>query len=112
MTPPKTGYNPYYEDGTLTLDQLKTLESDVLLEFGTPWCGYCQSAQSAIQEALSGNGQILHLKYYDGKGKPLGRTFQVKLWPTLILLRGGAELARLVRPVHADEVRKLVQTPV
>ena len=31
--------------------------------------------------------------------QPLGRSFRVKLWPTLVFLRDGEEVARLVRPV-------------
>ncbi len=48
---------------------------------------------------------VRHLKVEDGKGKPLGRSFQVKLWPTLLFLRDGQMLRRLVRPA-ADEVRE------
>ena len=34
----------------------------------------------------------------DGNGKVLGRSFHVKLWPTLIFLKNGREVERLVRP--------------
>jgi len=37
--------------------------------------------------------------------KRLGRCFGVKLWPTFVFLRDGAEVARLVRPRSADDVR-------
>jgi thioredoxin 1 len=45
-------------------------------------------------------------KVEDGPGRPLGRSFKVKLWPTLIFLRDGAEVARVVRPT---EVRAVVE---
>ena len=48
-----------------------------------------------------------HWKVEDGKGKPLGRSFQVKLWPTVILLRDGTEVARVVRPVDAADLSTL-----
>jgi thioredoxin 1 len=34
----------------------------------------------------------------DGKGKPLGRSFRVKLWPTLVFMKDGQVIDRLVRP--------------
>ncbi|ABP80483.1 probable thioredoxin [Stutzerimonas stutzeri A1501] len=74
------------------------LEGPVLLEFGTAWCGHCRAAQPLIGKALADRSGITHLKIEDGPGRPLGRSFRVKLWPTLILLSKGQELGRVVRP--------------
>jgi thioredoxin 1 len=41
---------------------------------------------------------VRHLKIDDGPGRPLGRSFRVKLWPTLVFLKDGQEVERLVRP--------------
>ena len=46
-----------------------------------------------------------HLKVEDGPGRPLGRSFRVKLWPTLVFLKDGQEVARIVRPGSPDEIR-------
>jgi thioredoxin 1 len=73
----------------------------VVLEFGTSWCGWCRRAQPLIQSALAARPGVRHIKVEDGPGQPLGRSFGVKLWPTLVFLKNGRELDRLVRP--ADE---------
>lgn len=75
-----------------------------VLDFGENWCGYCQAARPHIEAALAGRADVTHIKVLDGRGKPLGRSFRVKLWPTLIVLKDGAEVARVVRPESADEV--------
>jgi thioredoxin 1 len=104
-----TGFNPdYAEEEAPTLDQVHAWVGDAIFEFGAPWCGHCQAAQPAVQEVLAEHPALPHIKVYDGKGKPLGRAFRVKLWPTLILLHDGKEVARLVRPLRVDEVRQLV----
>ena len=102
--------NSDYAEESFTFEQTGELSGDVLLEFGAPWCGHCQAASSAIKEAVTEHSGLRHIKIYDGKGKPLGRAFKVKLWPTLILLHNGNEVARLVRPSSSDEVRELIST--
>lgn len=104
-----TGFAPDYAEDAPTLEQVNGLVGDTILEFGTPWCGHCQAARPAIQEVLTEYSELPHIKVYDGKGKRLGRAFRVKLWPTLILLHDGKEVARLVRPLHVEEVRQLVE---
>ena len=77
---------------------VQALRGNTVLEFGTGWCGHCQGAQPLIREALQARADIQHLKIEDGPGRPLGRSFRVKLWPTLIFLRDGQEVGRSVRP--------------
>ena len=79
---------------------------DLALEFGAPWCGFCVAAQPLLESALAARDDIAHLKIEDGRGRPLGRSFRVKLWPTLILLRDGEEVARVVRPSTRDEIER------
>ena len=88
-----------------SLESVAALPGTVVLEFGTPWCGYCIAAQPAIEAALSARPQVRHLKVEDGRGRPLGRAFKVKLWPTLVFLRDGVERARAVRPTGIDSIR-------
>ena len=75
-----------------------------LLEFGTDWCGHCRAAQTLVAQALAPFPQWQHLKIEDGSGRVLGRSFRVTLWPTLIFLRDGQELARLVRPASVQDI--------
>ena len=86
--------------------EIEAMAGTTLLEFGTSWCGWCRRAQPLIAQALGEHPQIRHIKISDASGKRLGRSFGVKLWPTLVFLRDGKELARVVRPSDTDEIRR------
>ena len=85
--------------------ELDALPGPALVEFGSPWCGYCRRAQPLIAEAVAAHPRVRHFKIADASGKHLGRSFDIKLWPTLVFLRDGKEVARLVRPRDTGAIR-------
>jgi thioredoxin 1 len=89
-------------------DEIDAFVGDSVVEFGTNWCGICQAAQADIEAALTGVPGLRHLRVEDGKGRPLGRSYGVKLWPTLVFLRNGREVSRVVRPRGSDELARAV----
>lgn len=86
--------------------EVDRIEGPALIEFGSPSCGHCRAAQPLLAAAFAGHPQVRHIKIADGSGRPLGRSFKVKRWPTLVFLRDGREIARLVRPADADAIRR------
>lgn len=103
------GFNPDYSEDEPAIEEIRDLPGPAVLEFGAPWCGHCRAARPAIEAALDGHGDVPHIKVYDGKGKPLGRAFRVKLWPTLIVLQDGNEIERVVRPTDANTVKDAIK---
>lgn len=95
--------NPYNEQAP-SREEVDALEGLTVLEFGTDWCGHCRAAQPPIEQALAKYPGLRHLKIEDGPGRRLGRSFKVKLWPTLIFVNNGQELHRLVRPTNVSEL--------
>ncbi len=95
-----------YTDTELSRAEIEAAAGPLMLEFGTEWCGYCRAAQPLIAEAFAHHAAIRHVKIADGKGRRLGRSYGVKLWPTLIFLKNGKEIGRVIRPHSAGEIRK------
>jgi thioredoxin 1 len=95
-----------YQSAEPPREEVERWPGPVLLEFGNAWCGYCRRAQPLVQGAMAAHPAVRHVRIADGSGRPLGRFFRVKLWPTLVFLRDGAEVARLVRPDDEAEVRE------
>lgn len=98
-----------YDPDPPTRGEIDALPGATLVEFGTGWCGYCRAAEPHVREALGDHPDVPHLKVEDGPGRKLGRSFGVKLWPTLVFLRDGQEVARLVRPTSAQPIRDALQ---
>ena len=106
-----------YTPETLSRADVDAATGPWVLDFGTNWCGHCRAAREIVEAAWrahSGGGScvpaIRHVRIEDGSGRRLGRSFGVKLWPTLVFLRDGVERARLVRPRSVDEVADALST--
>ena len=86
-----------------TREAVAAMPGNVVIEFGLEWCPHCQQAAGPVSKALAA-ATLQSLRLEDERARPLGRSFQVKLWPTLLFLRDGVEVARVVRPTSAAEV--------
>ena len=93
-----------YQANGPTRDELAAMAGSMVVQFGTDWCGYCQAAEPLIANAFADFPNVAHLRIEDGKGRPLGRSFGVKLWPTLVFLVDGHEVARVTRPADPDVI--------
>jgi thioredoxin 1 len=79
-------------------EEVDRMSGPVLLEFGASWCPHCQSIQPFLGAMLARNPDVAHIAVADGRGMPLGRSFRVKLWPTLVFMRDGQVVSQIVRP--------------
>lgn len=93
-----------FNPAELPRNDIDQLGGTTVIEFGTDWCGHCQAAEPLLGIALASYTQVRLLKIEDGKGRKLGRSYRVTLWPTLIFLNDGVEVTRLVRPLTVDDI--------
>jgi thioredoxin 1 len=93
-----------YSTNEPSREEVDAIPGPAVVEFGANWCSICRAAYPMITEVFSAHPGLRRIKVEDGKGRPLGRSFRVKLWPTLIFLKDGKEAARVVRPSGADEL--------
>lgn len=91
-------FTPTYQEAVPTREEIDQTPGQQIVEFGANWCGHCQGLNPTVENLLSAADDVQHIRVADGKGKSLGRSFQVKLWPTLVLIQDGSVVAQLVRP--------------
>src|SRR5262245_21889174 len=99
-------YESTYQPESTTREEVDREPGPVVVEFGSNGCGFCQAAQPLVKAAMDGFPQVRHIKVEDGRGKPLGRSFRVKLWPTLVFLKDGQLVHQSVRPEAEGEIRQ------
>lgn len=99
---------PPYSDDAPERATLDTTAGPLVVEFGSNECGICRAALPLIATAMT-TTQLPHLRIQDGRGRRLGRSYGVKLWPTLVLLQDGQEVARVVRPQTTTEINDALQ---
>ena len=88
-----------------TRDVIDQTKGPVLLDFGASWCPFCRAMAPKLAGLLREFPQVRHIRIEDGPGRPLGRSFRVKLWPNLVFLRDGQVVQQLARP-EVEEVRE------
>ena len=62
----------------------------------------CRAAAPQVESFLRQHPAVRHVKVEDGPGRPLGRSFRVRLWPNLVFLKEGGVVRQLARPSAAD----------
>ncbi len=103
MPEPPIDGNP--TENELTRASIDQSSGPLVLEFGASWCGHCRTLAPHLERHMAQHPDIPLIWIEDGPGKPLGRSFRVKLWPTLVFLRDGQVIRQLVRP-EPVEVRR------
>lgn len=95
-------FDPHYQESSLTREEVDALAGPVAVEFGSSDCSICAGFTPQAAEALKRFDNVRHIRIQDGRGKPLGRSFRVKLWPSFVLLRDGQVVQQLARPSQEE----------
>jgi thioredoxin 1 len=98
-----------YSSAEPSREEIDASRGALLLEFGSNGCGICSRTEPLLAEALEDVEGLKHVRVEDGRGRPLGRSFRVKLWPTLVFMKDGKEVIRLVRPQGVAEIREALK---
>lgn len=96
---------PKHED----LPHIETLPS-ALLDFYQATCSPCRTLEPRLERIVGEFPEVPTYRVDIDQDLEAARRFQVRSLPTLLLLRGGAEAARLDGLIRDEQIRELFES--
>ncbi len=89
--------------------QKEVIESDklVLIDFFATWCGPCKMVSPVVDEIANERPDIKVCKLDVDKNLDLARTFQVMSVPTLVAMKNGEIINKIVGAMPKAQILKM-----
>ena len=94
-------------------DEVERSPLPVLLDMWAPWCGPCRMIAPVIEQLASElAGRVKVAKLNTDENPMTGSRFNVRSIPTLLVLKDGQEIDRLVGAMPKQEILRRVQAVI
>lgn len=89
--------------------QKEVIESDkpVLIDFFATWCGPCKMVSPVVDEIANERPDIKVCKLDVDKNLDLARTFQVMSVPTLVTMKNGEMINKIIGAMPKAQILKM-----
>jgi thioredoxin 2 len=98
-------HRPVEVSGATWRKEVETSPLPVLADFWASWCGPCHAVAPALERIADQRASRLKVvKVNIDQNQDLAARYGVRSIPTMIVLRGGREVDRMVGALPADEI--------
>ena len=89
--------------------QKEVIESDkpVLIDFFATWCGPCKMVSPVVDQIANERPDIKVCKFDVDKNLDLARTFQVMSVPTLVAMKNGKMINKIIGAMPKAQILKM-----
>lgn len=89
--------------------QKEVIESDkpVLIDFFATWCGPCKMVSPVVDQIANERSDIKVCKLDVDKNLDLARTFQVMSVPTLVAMKNGKMINKIIGAMPKSQILKM-----
>ncbi len=91
------------------MEQIKNSEEPWVVDFWAEWCGPCQKLKPRFEEASEEIEDVNFGKVDMEENQDLGTENGVRALPTLVIFKGGEEVARHSGLMSKDELKEWIK---
>ena len=73
------------------------------------WCGTCSKQTKILDQAEKEFTDIVFLSYEQSKNKGIAQKLGIKFWTTIVVFKGGNEVARIVGQTDKETIYSAIQ---
>ena len=104
-------------EGRIEILTTETFDTSVsggtaVVEFGAPWCMPCRMMEPVLRQlAHTFAGRVRVMSVDTDRQQALAKRFEVRAVPTVLILREGQVIHRLVGLISFDRLVQAIETP-
>ena len=92
-----------------TLEKAKTTGKTIVINSYEIWCGTCTKQTKILDQAEKEFNEVVFFSYEQSKNKDIAKKLKIKHWTTIVVYRGGKEIARIIGQTDKETIYSAIK---